>query len=333
MRVSPLLTLLAFTLFAPIAAIRGFAAEALTAGSPVTALTGQSHRGWPDAVVLSNGTVEAVIVPSVGRVMQFRFVGETDGPFWENEKLAGKPMPAEPWKAAHGSFGGDKTWPAPQSLWNWPPPDVFDTTAVTAKINDDRSVTLTSPTSPHFGLRTVRRITLDATAPVMRIATTYEKLSGESLEVSVWIITQLRDPAAVFLPAPATSKFVSGLAPHWPAPPGAVERRGDLLRLARLPAKSYKIGNDSPSIVWVGAKHVLKISAERIAGATYPDEGCIAEFYGNADPVPYVELETVSPQKTLRVGEKHSATNTYVLARRSSADAEADARTLLASKP
>lgn len=333
MRVSPLLTLLAFALLAPAVAVPGLAAEALTAGSPVTALTGQSHRGWHDAVILRNRTVEIVIVPSVGRVMQFRFVGETDGPFWENAKLAGKPMPADPWKAAHGSFGGDKTWPAPQSLWNWPPPDVFDTSAVTAKINDDRSVTLTSPVSPRFGLRTVRRIALDATAPVMRIATTYEKISGEPLEVSVWIISQLSDPAAVFLPAPVTSKFVGGLAPQWPAPPGAVERRGDLLRLARLPAKSYKIGNDSPAIVWVGAKHVLKIAADRIPGATYPDEGCIAEFYGNADPVPYVELETVSPLRTLRVGESHSATNTYVLARRSSPDAETDARAALTSKP
>lgn len=326
MRASPLLTLLALTLLALVC-------PTSAAESRITVAERQNYHGWTDAILLRNRLVEAIIVPSVGRVMQFRFVGEADGPFWENEKLLGKPMPAEPWKAAHGSFGGDKTWPAPQSLWNWPPPDVFDAFAVTATINPDCSVTLTSPTSTRFGLRTVRRITLDPTAPAMRIETTYEKISGRPLDVSVWIITQLREPAASFLPAPADSKFPTGLAPQWPAPPGASERRGDLLRLVRLPTKSYKVGNDSPDIVWVGTKHLLKISAERIPGVTYPDGGCIAEFYGNADPVPYVEHETVGPLKTLHVGDTTSATNRYVLARRTSADPEADARALLALRP
>ena len=41
------------------------------------------YRGWNEAFLLSNGTVEAVVVPAIGRVMQFRFAGpsvENDGP-------------------------------------------------------------------------------------------------------------------------------------------------------------------------------------------------------------------------------------------------------------
>lgn len=323
MRAPRLLTLLALTLLVP-------SARLVAAQPPaITVTTAQNHRGWTDAIILSNRLVEVVIVPSIGRVMQFRFVGERDGPFWENEKLAGKPMPADPWKTAHGSFGGDKTWPAPQTAWNWPPPDIFDTSPVTARIERDRSVTLTSPVSPRFGLRTLRRISLDPSAAMMHIATTYEKAAGDPLTVSVWIITQLRDPVATFLPVPLDTKFPSGLAPLWPAPPGAAERRGDLLHLKRLPAKSYKVGNDAADIVWVGDRHVLRIATDRLAGANYPDGGCIAEFYANADPVPYVELETVSPLKTLRVGEVHTATNHYMLARRTSRDPLADARALL----
>lgn len=325
MRTPPLLTLVSLSLLVSLA--RGFAADAPSA---VIVASAQAHLGWKDAIVLRNGVVEAVVVPSVGRVMQFRFAGEADGPFWENEKLAGQPMPKDPWKAAHGSFGGDKTWPAPQSLWNWPPPDIFDAEPVTARINADRSVTLTSTPSPRFGLRTVRRIALEATEPVMRIETTYEKISGEPLEVSVWTITQLRDPVAVYLPVPAKSIFSTGLAPQWSAPEGAVQRSGDLLRFARDSAKSYKIGNDSPAIVWVGEKHLLKISTPRPTGETYPDGGCTSELYGNADPVKYVELETVGPLKRLAPGQTLSATNTYRLARRTAATPEADARTLLA---
>ncbi len=310
-----------------------WSASAIPAGAAdhaVSVATAQNYHGWHDAIVLRNRVVEAVIVPSVGRVMQFRFVGETDGPFWENEKLAGQPMPAEPWKVAHGSFGGDKTWPAPQTLWNWPPPDVFDALPLTARVNADRSVTLDSAVSQRFGLRTVRRITLEADAPVMRIDTTYQKISGDPLAVSVWVITQLRDPVAVFLPVPATSKFPAGLAPQWPAPATAVQRDRDLFRVVRDPLKSYKIGNDASAIVWAGEKQLLKISLRRVPGATYPDDGCSAEFYGNADPVRYVELETLGPLQTLRTGGRLSATNTYRLARRTTASLETDVRALLA---
>lgn len=322
MRTPRFCVLLALVLAVP--ALRVPAAEA-----PVTVATAQTHLGWKDAIVLRSRTVEAIVVPAVGRVMQFRFVGDTEGPLWENEKLAGQPMPADPWKAAHGSFGGDKTWPAPQSVWNWPPPDVFDASPLTARVNDDHSVTLTSPESPRFGLRTVRRISLDPVEPVMRIETTYEKTSGPAIDVSVWIITQFRDPVAVYLPVPVKSLFADGLAPQWPAPEGALQRKGDLLRFTRDPVKSYKVGNDASSIVWVGEKQLMKISTPRVAGATYPDGGCTAEFYGNPDPVRYVELETVGPLKRLAPGETLSATNTYRLARRTAASVEADVHTLL----
>ncbi len=330
MRVPPPLTLLALALLSLAAFHR---APASTIARRATVATGQTHRGWTDAIILRNAVVEAVIVPSIGRVMQFRFLGDPAGPFWENEKLAGRPMPVEPWSVAHGSFGGDKTWPAPQSLWNWPPPDTFDAAPVTARLDEDRSVTLTSPVSPRFGIRTVRRISLDATAPVLRIATTYEKITGAPVTVSVWIITQFRDPVAVFLPVPANSKFPDGLAPQWPAPAEAMHRHGDLLRFIRDPKKSYKIGNDADTLVWVGEHYLVRIAATRVPGATYPDDGCIAQLYGNADPVPYVELETVGPLKTLHPGETLAATNTYRLARRTAAGAETDARALLAAPP
>jgi hypothetical protein len=331
MRVSPLLTLLAITLLAPTVVVRGLAAQALATGSPVTALTGQSHRGWTDAVILRNRLVEAVIVPSVGRVMQFRFLGDTDGPFWENEKLLGRPMPADPWKVAVGSFGGDKTWPAPQSEWKWPPPDVFDAAPLTAIINADRSVTLTSPVSPRLGLRTIRRISLDPTEAVMRIATTFEKISGDPSPVAVWVITQLRDPAAIFMPVPPRSIFPEGYAAPWKGPAQHLRREADWIRFTRNPTGSHKTGNDATDLVWADAHQLLRISIPRVAGADYTHNGCSVEVYTNADPVPYVELETLGPLHTLRSGERATATNTYRLARRTAAALEQDVRALLAS--
>src|SRR5436853_5292704 len=99
-----------------------------------TSVKRANYHQWPDSLILSNGRVEAVIVPAIGRVMQFRFAGEEDGPFWENRALDG--IKPEPESKEWGNFGGDKTWPAPQSDWPkltsraWPPPVAFDSMPV-----------------------------------------------------------------------------------------------------------------------------------------------------------------------------------------------------------
>ena len=289
------------------------------------------HRGWSNSWILGNGVVEAVVVPEVGRVMQFRFAGEKSGPFWENPALLGNPMPADPWSVSHGSFGGDKTWPAPQGAWNWPPPDVFDAEALTSRVEGDALV-LSSPVSPKFGIRTERRVTLVPGRPEMTIVTRYEKVAGEPVDVGVWVITQTADPQAVFLPVPPDSKFPAGTATLWGIPQGVLTRREGLLRLTRDPAASHKIGNDGSVILWVGAKEILRLDIDRIPGGRYADDGCSVEVYTNPDPVPYVELETLGPQRRLSVGDTLSATNRYSLFRRGAGDPESAARRVLESE-
>jgi len=288
------------------------------------------HLGWTNAWLLSNGQVEAVVVPGVGRVMQFRWSGAAQGPFWENSQLAGKPMPESPWTASHGSFGGDKTWPAPQSLWNWPPPDVFDAAPVEAR-EEAGALRLVSGVSPRFGIRTERRIVLRPGEPSMDIETTYHKVSGDPVTVGVWVITQVADPVAVYVSVPKGSRFASGTSAMWGAPPPAVSRQGDVLRLTRDAAKSYKIGNDATTMLWVGPDDLLRIEIPRVAGGDYADDGCSVEVYSNPDPVPYMELETLGVQRRLAAGDALSATNTYTLFRRQSEDEAAEVRRALAS--
>src|SRR5687767_14573056 len=69
------------------------------------------YHGWKDSIVLGNGKVEAVIVPGVGRIMDFRFVGEEEGPFWANRERDGKIVEGD--NPRWVNIGGDKVWPAP----------------------------------------------------------------------------------------------------------------------------------------------------------------------------------------------------------------------------
>ena len=137
-----------------------FSFTAITSKAATT-ITKTNYHGWPNSYVLSNGAVEAIVVPSIGRVMQFKFVGEDTGPFFENRAMDGKhPIPSsKEW----GNFGGDKTWPSPQDDWPkvtpraWPPPVAFDSMPVEAIVRND-TITLVSPVDPHYGIRTERVI-------------------------------------------------------------------------------------------------------------------------------------------------------------------------------
>ncbi len=307
-----------------------FGALWLSVQSPIAAqvtIASTNYRGWAGAYVLRNAAAEVFVVPSVGRVMQFRLAGETDGPFWENPTLLGKAMTANPW-ATTGSFGGDKTWPAPQSAWNWPPPDIFDAVALSARVNGD-SIQLTSPVSARFGIRTERTVSLDARTACMKIITRYEKVSGEPVEVGVWVITQTRVPEAAYLPVPNHSRFPKGLSTMWDIPSQLVTVQRGLIEFRRDAKDSHKIGNDAGSLAWIGSHWNLRIDVGRSTDAAYPDDGCSAELYSNPDPAGYVEMETLGPLRRLSTGQSLSATNIYTLSRRQPGPTEAEARRIL----
>jgi hypothetical protein len=88
------------------------------------------------------------------------------------------------------------------------------------------------------------------------------------------------------------------------------------LSVKRSASTRSQIGSDAGALEWVGKKYVLRIESARIEGAEYPNQGSSTVIYTNSDPDKYVELETFSPLKMMKVGEKTSATNVYRLQRR-----------------
>lgn len=291
-----------------------------------------NYHGWERSLTIGNGVVEAVVVPAIGRIMQFRFIGQ-GSPFWEDPSLRGKSP--EPSSSEWGNFGGDKTWPSPQADWpkvtprGWPPPVAFDSMPVEASIRRD-TIVLRSGVDPHFGIRTERVISLAHGDPVMRVETTYEKVTGLPLDVGIWIITQLQDPVLVAVALPSPSIFPEGFnRQSGDQLPKGLKLEKDLLSLARDPGKSTKIGTDASRLLWVGARHQLLIESPRSADRRYPDQESSAEVYTNPDPKTYVELEMLGPLKRLAAGDTLRQTNTYTLFPRTLADPAADAAKIL----
>ena len=283
--------------------------------SPNTTVTVTDYHGWTNSILLRNPQVEVVIVPAVGRIMQMRFLDQPDGPFWENTGLQGAQPAAHSW-GTPGSFGGDKAWPSPQT-WPWPPPRGFDSMTYDAVVTNG-VVTMTGPVDATFGTRVVRCISLHPTEPILRVATTFEKISGNANQIGVWVITQLKEAQRVYLPIPNNSIFPKGYTALGEVPAGLQVANG-LVALSRDPKAATKIGNDAGALLWVGTNCALLIESARRPGAAeagYSDHGCSAEVYTNPNPTPYIELELLAPLANLDVGNTAEAVSVYSLFRR-----------------
>ncbi len=300
-------------------------------------VTRTNYLGWPDAIVLNNGSVAAVVVPSIARVMQFGFVGE-EGVFWENPTLLGKI--ADPqlitWAAKDWvNFGGDKAWPSPEGDWSiftnrkgWRPPPAFDGWGAEARVSGS-SVTLVTAVDPFFGTAAERRIELHSRKPEMTITTTFRRVVGDPAVIGIWIVTQLREPEGVFAPLPAKSIFKDGHRQLGQTPPPSLKIENGLLSLTRNPKAAHKIGLDGDTLLWVGAKHALRIDSPRVRKGQYPDGGSSTEIYTGPDPLPYIELETLGPVQRMKEGDSIKRSNVYRLYRRSHGTPEAEARAIL----
>ncbi len=290
-----------------------------------------AYNGWTQAFAMSNGRVEAIVVPAVGRVMQLRLTGEKEGPFWENRALDGKSpdSQSEEWII----FGGDKSWPAPQSEWEkitgraWPPPKAFDAMAVETAV-DGEALVLRSKIDPSYGIQEERRITLSEGEAQMKIETIYHKVEGGAIRMGIWVITQMKDPEKVFMVLPPNAHLEQSYKPQSSVLPSNLLVENSWVSCSRSSKESTKIGSEASDLVWADARWILAIHATRERAGEFPDKGSSAEIYTNPDPNKYVELEMLGPLQELRRGESISRSQTYHLWRRSADALDEQVRTL-----
>ena len=302
--------------------------------APVT-VTPIAYHGWANAVRLSNGVVEVVIVPRIGRIMAVAWAGQPQtSPIYQNPGEQGKPAPPEaPFPKVWANFGGDKVWPSPQSDWpqhqptGWPPDPAFDTGPyVVSRVHN--GVRLTGPVSPYYGIRVMRDITLRPRGAWVDIHDTFVRVrpgvgTGANLPVGIWSVCQVRGDAAVFLPLETHHAFpgsgytrlqsTTPLAhPLWQAAQG-------MLTVQWAKGVSGKVGVDDRA-GWLaclyGGNQLFAVQFQRALHGQYPDNGCDAEVYINGDPAtPYLEMELLGRLAHLRPGQSLARSLTWHLLR------------------
>jgi hypothetical protein len=289
--------------------------------NPTNFVTLTNYHNWSDAIFLSNGVVEALIIPDAGRVMQFRFSTSNTGPFWENPLMYGQTSTPNNWITT-GAFGGDKSWPSPQTNWgsgNWPPPSGFDGEPYTYGITNG-VVTIASPVDPTFGIQVTRTIQLLFNQAVMQINTVFQRVSASTKNpVGIWTITQVSYPTAG-LYVPIATNCIFAPTDYLPLTttnlPANITTYSNMISFGPNTTNESEIGFDASSLAWIGQNWAMRIDGPRVAGVNktnYPDSGCSSAVYTNPNSVPYCEMEFFAPMTNLPVGQSISFTTTYNL--------------------
>ncbi len=288
---------------------------------PKVTLTETTYRGRP-AYRLSDGKTEALIVPSLsGRVLRYGFVG---GPnrLWEAPR--DKTFGPSDW----ANWGGDKTWLAPQSAWplyspqgGWPPHPTFDgephnaivLPAASAADASPRLLT-TGPVMVGVGVRVTRTFSIDPVSGEFLVEATFRKQMGdEPKQASVWNVTQVPPPDAVFVSLNSQSAYKNHF--HWfGAVPPAAHRASTVspTLLQVQPTEGfYKLGVDTPVPAAAAVKDgvALVLRAARREGE-YPEGAAGSGFpftlWNQGEKsleTSYMELEMMSPLAVLRRGD------------------------------
>lgn len=260
-----------------------------------------TYHGWSNSIRLSNGSVEMVIVPAIGRIMRFAPVGGANV-LWVNPGLLGRSGPPSvtgEWL----NFGGDKLWPAPQDRWGWPPDPELDGSPWQASVRSDGAVVMESARSSRSGIRFRRTISVHPTRPEARVLNELRNEGNRPVAWSVWQITQVDDPEWASMARSTDSSYESGcrLFPESPPPDGSVTVTSSDIRAHRHKTQAYKIGAD-PRRTILRSQHAgwtfTAVGPDRAKG-DYPDGGCNVEIYSNPDPLPYMELEALGPVLTV----------------------------------
>ena len=294
-----------------------------------------TYHGWRDSFRLFNGTVEAIIVPTVGRIMRYGFPG---GPnlIWEDPALFGQPAN----RRTFPRFGGNKAWPWPQDEWpahighDWPPPPAADQAEYAASVVGPGTVRLRSPLVVGFGVTVVREISLAPTGSRLTITTRLEHISsgGPAQTLAAWSITPAAAPETLLVrlaPGSALSNHYKPLGSFDPF--ASVTAENDVLRVVRQPDKSSKIGIDGDVIgaLYGDTLWLLRDKTPRGDGNSQPGER--VQIYANADSredaarglPPYMELEMTSPRQRLsRDGDSVALTEVWELQKLSGSAAQ-----------
>jgi hypothetical protein len=258
-----------------------------------------AYGGWPNCRRLSNGTVELVVTTDVGpRIIRFGFVGE-DNEFYEDEHMLGK-TGGDEWRA----YGGHRLWHAPEvsprTYWGDNVPVRFESHPGVVRLV--QPVELTTRIQKELDLQFGSKAHVQVTHRL-------RNRNPWAVELAPWAISQMAPRGTAIIPLPPRRPHSEALLPVSTLALWAYLDMSDarwtwghqyiLLRQDPCASSLQKVGAWVPDgwVAYVRQGHLFAKTFTPVPGATYPDLGCSAEVFTNAQ---MLELETLGPSVRLQ---------------------------------
>lgn len=297
-----------------------------------------NYKGWSKSIEISNGKVRLVVVPEVGRILHYGYIHQ-DNLLYINKKLEGIQLQegkayVENNKKTSPNIGGDRILANSEpyyeqitSLWNLS--DYWINAAPYSFEILSNGIVIKSPVSKLQGIQIERSIKLSPHGSKVTIDQSIHKIAPakethmDSIPLTLWNLTKIKPPKSSWLPLNTNSIFKKGyMIPSWSDAENVAANNivveNNVLKLKPIEQGSQKVGADARG--WVAALIDDVLMVERfpvIPNAIYPDGGTNATLYSNKY---FTELECLSPEKILSIGDSLHHTITWELHKVNSTD-------------
>jgi hypothetical protein len=267
-------------------------------------------RGWPHCRRLTNGTVDVVVTTDVGpRVARYGFV-DGDNMLCEvrdEDGITG----GDTWH----TFGGHRLWHSPEAE-----PRTYQPDNTPVPFDEwERSIILKPPVEPVTGIQKEMEVSLDPTGTGVTVKHHLINRGLWPVRLAAWAITVMAPGGVQVIPQTRTD---TGLLPNrcvalWPYARMNDPRVtwGDrFIVLHQDPAvrQPFKLGltNESGWAVYFNKHSVFVKRFSSVRGEAYPDFGVNYESYATDF---MLEMETLSPLRTLEPGESVEHVESWLL--------------------
>lgn len=269
----------------------------------------KEHHGWKNAVHLSNGTVELVVLSDVGpRVVHYGLCGQ-ENQFHEFEEQAGKIGGAE-----FRLYGGHRLWAWPEVERTYYPDNHPVSVEETPRGAIFRAPIERDP--PGTGLQRQIELQLGEQKSDVIVIHTITNHGSEATRLAPWAPTVLRPAGRAILPFPprgamdkdhfqsvgplALWSYTDFTDPRWILGQDYLQLIHHEKPAGRFPEQITGLFNPAEWGAYVRAGCVFLKRAAVQHGKQYPDFGCNFEVFTNPD---FLELETLGPVVNLEPGE------------------------------
>lgn len=261
-----------------------------------------SYKGWPNCYRLANGLIDLVVTADVGpRIIRLGFVGQ-DNEFKEFADMLGQ-TGGDEWRI----YGGHRLWHAPEAL----PRTYYPDNEPVQVEQQDGCVRIVQPTEPTTGIEKEIDLWLSPDEAHVIVTGRLRNRNLWPVELAPWSLSVMAQGGVAILPLPPRGSHAENLQPTSTLTLWAYTDMSDrrwtwgsryvLLRQEPDMETPQKVGALVPDgwLAYARNGHLFVKTFDYVPDAGYPDLGCSAEIFTNAD---FLETESLAPLVNLEPG-------------------------------